>query len=1390
MAVTVIDSLGRGGSGISPFAITREADVQNSYMTVADLTARDAIPTWQRLPFMRVYVISTALDYRLDGNINLNNWSTISTGIGVYQLLSEKGVAGGYVPLEATGKINPSYIDNIYANNSYVVVDNTARNALTTLTGDIIVTTSTSKIWVKLNNNPPVNVPGDFAELLFPGNVLSVNGMTGAVSITIANLLLYGSGTADFNAQVAIAPAVTSLNAIVAGHTSDIATNASAIISVQNYTETHIGQADLSVLAANPTGAEVGYSLVWNGTTYDLILVGGGGGGVDEFVELLDVPHSYTGYALNGLRVNAGETGLEFYAASPWLLDSGGVLTNANTITINTANWLTFNGTWTATANNQYHVDFAGSLTGRAGQAGDTVSGYKFTPTLTTGTNGQTLNGVIINPTFSGTGTFASLRVQAAGVNLFEFSSSTATDHTSFSSLRFDNGKKAYFYNSGGGRGGIGMNSIQLYIDNEVGGDIIFRTAGNGYIDSLTVGGTYITHSISTLINQQGSDATSTVTQIGSYPVHHKASFWTGAAETKGWFSWRVDASAATNSYGFLKLYGSTGATPSYGTQLLRIDNAGNFGITGGFFAMATPTGFGDASGFSLQVSGADIYYNNYLNGYQYWRGIGVNLMALNTSGSLFVYETVLGGYAGAIVSSLGRITSGGYGAVGSNYYFDVGSSQPKRIASDWASAIEFSTGGFLFRSGSNGAAGAAISFSTMMSLSNAGALTVGSAFIASPSTINGNINAGSVLIMGVNSGLPVYPSGGGIVPADIWNGSAGGGNQIRFLTNGGNAVAGKCYDGGMSASGFFFVDTVNSYLETGRPTTTSTGTQQASGWLGLRTRLWTGAAAVDANHYFTSVASVAVNQKHDLTLTSYNGSVTAQLGMWGLSTANRPSFRPGGGSVGIAEESGVGLRIGGMTGGGGFVTKFVDNNDGVVGATFDVSGGTYSFTGNVTSASADQTFSLQPFRILGTFLGAGASSAFYVGGAQGIAAKTTGGNVALYGGSAYPIGNTHGGQVNIAAGSPNGSGSPGFVTIDGASALGGNVAGGDVTITAGNGFGSGAGGAITLKGGAGGATGPIGAINLYGVQQLGGTANNVVHFNAANANHTGLTASSEVVDIYFNLARTVQRATGAVATNRAIRIGNPTYSFVGASVITDAYTVYVDGAPVAGTNATITNRWGLGINGNVKFFNTLYVPDITNIAGGSVTITAPSGGGGITLANGTTTVILGTTAYSYSTVDDRTTINGAQFTSVKLTTSASTTYQIWAAAGISGATTGQDLYLYAGGGYPVGTTAGGSTYILSGTTNGGGTEGGVNIQYRSTGKLGFFAATPQLQQSVNTILVNNVTSGGTVSIIADFTSLTVYATDAATIRNNFYRLTEKVLKLETALRNYGLVIN
>lgn len=93
------------------------------------------------------------------------------------------------------------------------------------------------------------------------------------------------------------------------------------------------------------------------------------------------------------------------------------------------------------------------------------------------------------------------------------------------------------------------------------------------------------------------------------------------------------------------------------------------------------------------------------------------------------------------------------------------------------------------------------------------------------------------------------------------------------------------------------------------------------------------------------------------------------------------------------------------------------------------------------------------------------------------------------------------------------------------------------------------------------------------------------VALTVTGAADTGITASTERSDVYLNLARTETWATGALATQRAIRIAAPTYAFVGASTITNAVTVDISGAPAPGANATITNAYALRVASGTSYF-------------------------------------------------------------------------------------------------------------------------------------------------------------------------------------------------------------
>jgi hypothetical protein len=98
-------------------------------------------------------------------------------------------------------------------------------------------------------------------------------------------------------------------------------------------------------------------------------------------------------------------------------------------------------------------------------------------------------------------------------------------------------------------------------------------------------------------------------------------------------------------------------------------------------------------------------------------------------------------------------------------------------------------------------------------------------------------------------------------------------------------------------------------------------------------------------------------------------------------------------------------------------------------------------------------------------------------------------------------------------------------------------------------------------------------------------TSGSPTAFTLTGAAHTTLTASTEATDVNFNLARTVQFATGALTTQRAMRIQAPTYGFVGASTITTASTLSISGPPVAGTNATITSAYALNVESGTSNF-------------------------------------------------------------------------------------------------------------------------------------------------------------------------------------------------------------
>ncbi len=121
-------------------------------------------------------------------------------------------------------------------------------------------------------------------------------------------------------------------------------------------------------------------------------------------------------------------------------------------------------------------------------------------------------------------------------------------------------------------------------------------------------------------------------------------------------------------------------------------------------------------------------------------------------------------------------------------------------------------------------------------------------------------------------------------------------------------------------------------------------------------------------------------------------------------------------------------------------------------------------------------------------------------------------------------------------------------------------------------------------------------AISTLMLGQTAATSGSPGVLLAVPANHTGLTASTDIPDVEFRLARTVQFALGSKTLQRAYVISNPTYSATGATTTTDAVTFEVSGSPVAGTNMTITRSWAARILGNTAIGTKLYIGSATGV--------------------------------------------------------------------------------------------------------------------------------------------------------------------------------------------------
>lgn len=148
---------------------------------------------------------------------------------------------------------------------------------------------------------------------------------------------------------------------------------------------------------------------------------------------------------------------------------------------------------------------------------------------------------------------------------------------------------------------------------------------------------------------------------------------------------------------------------------------------------------------------------------------------------------------------------------------------------------------------------------------------------------------------------------------------------------------------------------------------------------------------------------------------------------------------------------------------------------------------------------------------------------------------------------------------------------------------------------------------------------------NMHLVQSAMG-ASWIPAFLSTPGAHTAMTAATEFISRDFQGA-SQQWSTGTLTTQRWNYFKGYTATFVGASTLTDAYTVYID-PPVQGTNATITNIWALGVAGNLKVTGTG-----TKIAGTATNDSAGSGNIGEEVVANQSTYTNYTTTATYQNI-------------------------------------------------------------------------------------------------------------------------------------------------------------
>lgn len=170
------------------FGITQAGVAQDGYLSQADWNTfsnkQNALPSG-----------TTAQYLRGDKTFQTLNTSVVPELTNLYYtqarfnaaIAAISGAANGIAPLGADSKIPSAYLPPLAITETFVVSSQAAMLALAAQTGDIAVRTDLSQTFILQGADP--TILSNWVQLATPGSpVLSVNGFTGAVTLTTTNI--------------------------------------------------------------------------------------------------------------------------------------------------------------------------------------------------------------------------------------------------------------------------------------------------------------------------------------------------------------------------------------------------------------------------------------------------------------------------------------------------------------------------------------------------------------------------------------------------------------------------------------------------------------------------------------------------------------------------------------------------------------------------------------------------------------------------------------------------------------------------------------------------------------------------------------------------------------------------------------------------------------------------------------------------------------------------------------------------------------------------------------------------------------------------------------------------------------------------------------------------